>query len=105
MTKKIGSNPAQIPWPTDKWGFTRELRKAVATAASRVKGDQNKKEILDETLKVALGFLEISFKDGVKTRKRLLSDLAKADKETGERREAGVVKTQNTERDLFDIND
>ena len=54
------TNPMAIKWPTDPWGFTRELRKAVCTAASRCAGSEEKKKLLDKTLEVAAEFLDAS---------------------------------------------
>jgi len=57
---KKNTNPMAIKWPTDPWGFTRELRKAVCTAASRCAGSEEKKKLLDKTLEVAAEFLDAS---------------------------------------------
>lgn len=54
------TNPTAIKWPTDPWGFTRELRAAVTTAATRCAGSTEKKELLDKTLEIALEFLDAS---------------------------------------------
>lgn len=56
------SNPMHVQWPTDPWGFTRELRKAILLAASKTAGDKDKKKLLDETLAVGLSFIEAKFK-------------------------------------------
>ena len=65
-TKAVAEAPARntnamaIKWPTDPWGFTRELRKAVCIAASRCAGSEEKKRLLDNTLEVAMEFLDAS---------------------------------------------
>lgn len=54
------TNPMAIKWPTDPWGFTRELRTAVVKASTRCAGSAEKKELLDATLAVAVEFLDAS---------------------------------------------
>jgi hypothetical protein len=48
----ISANPAKVEWPTDQWGFTRELRAAGLKAAQGVRGDEQKLAIFMETIRV-----------------------------------------------------
>ena len=106
---KMDSNPTKIEWPTDKWGFTRELRKAVTITASKLKGDADKKKLLDDTLEVAIEFLEVNYESSQRERKRMLDKLAA--KEAGEEPKKAPKKTTKTptknpdEPALFDLPD
>ena len=91
---KMDANPTKISWPTDKWGFTRELRKAVIGAASKLKGDPDKKRILDETIEVAIEFLEVNFASSVRDRKRAIDKLAA--------KEAAALKEPTRIKEPFD---
>lgn len=73
---KMDSNPTKINWPTDKWGCTRELRKAVIATAAKLRGDADKKKLLEETLEVAIEFLEVNYESSQRERKRALDKLA-----------------------------
>ncbi len=62
MTKKMKyCAPANIPWPRDQWGMTSALKDAVVRAASRCGGYEDKKRVLDETMAVALAYIEAKF--------------------------------------------
>lgn len=76
---KMDSNPTKIDWPTDKWGFTRELRKAICITASKLRGDADKKRLLEATLEVAIEFFEVSYESSQRERKRALEKLAAKD--------------------------
>lgn len=46
------SNPAQIEFPTDKWGFTSGIKKEVLRVASTIRGKDDKHAILVMTMAV-----------------------------------------------------
>lgn len=104
---KMDANPTKIAWPTDKWGFTRELRKAVLTTATKLKGDADKKRLLDETLEVAIEFLEVNYESSQRARKRALDKLAareaQGDEPKSKKKEVAPVSTDEPE--LFDLPD
>ncbi len=50
----VGTNPAKLRFPTDKWGFTTKLRKEVLLAASSVKGQDDKHDLLIGTLAILI---------------------------------------------------
>ena len=108
---KMDSNPTKISWPTDKWGFTRELRKAVTATAAKLRGDADKKKLLDETLEVAIEFLEVNYASSQRERKRALDKLAareaQAEEPKAKKKEpakAAPVKNED-EPPLFDLPD
>lgn len=54
------SNPAAIEWPTDPWGLTTELKRAIIRTGSRICNGQDKLDLVNEVLKI--GFLHLSTK-------------------------------------------
>lgn len=56
------ANPALLTFPTDRWGVTKDLKKALIHVASRVAGDPNKKALVDEVLKILVLHLNAKFK-------------------------------------------
>ena len=103
---KMDSNPTKIEWPTDKWGFTRELRKAICITASKLRGDADKKRLLDATLEVAIEFLEVNYESSQRERKRALDKLAakEAGAEAPKTKKAAPKKNPD-EPALFDLPD
>lgn len=57
----IETNPALLSFPTDRFGLTREVRKALLTASSRVLGDPVKKALMDETLTILIKHMNAKF--------------------------------------------
>lgn len=47
-----GSNPAKLEFPTDRWGFTSKIKTEILKAASTVKGNDEKHDLLLGTLAV-----------------------------------------------------
>ncbi len=70
------SNPTNLVFPTDRWGVTKDLKKAFIYTASRVAGDEAKKQLVDDTLAILLEHLEAKFKVDAKVRKVVLSQEA-----------------------------
>lgn len=60
---KSGSstNAAALVFPSDRWGVTKDLRKAIATTASRVAGAEDKMKLVRETLEIGLAHMEAKF--------------------------------------------
>lgn len=54
LIAKTGANPAEIEWPQDRWGFTSQIKKTVLQAASTVRGQQDKHDLLVATMAVLL---------------------------------------------------
>lgn len=52
LIEAAGPNAAELKFPTDKWGFTSEVKKAVLKAASSVRGNEEKQKLLLGTLAV-----------------------------------------------------
>lgn len=53
-----GPNPAVLKFPTDRWGFTSEIKKSVLKAAATVRGQQDKHDILIGTLAVLIAHIK-----------------------------------------------
>lgn len=89
----VTTNASKIIWPTDPWGFTRELRKAIVTSASRLNGDKAKKAVFDETVKVALDFVNAKYRKDAAERKAKVDAAIAADAASEDAQEDKPVKT------------
>ncbi|QXV74309.1 hypothetical protein [Rhizobium phage RHEph15] len=49
-TMTVSSNPAQVEFPRDTWGFTTALRKYGLLVAGAIRGDEKKLELFIQTL-------------------------------------------------------
>lgn len=58
LVKNAGANPATLEFPTDRWGFTSAVRKAVLGAASMVRGQDDKHLLLLGTLLVLVAHVK-----------------------------------------------
>lgn len=67
----VSANSARLEFPTDKWGLTKDVKKAMIAMASRIAGDDSKKELADEVLRILNGHLEEKFASDKKHRDRL----------------------------------
>lgn len=64
----VSHNPTFLEWPTDVWGLTKDLKKAVVALANRVKGQPDKKALVEATLEVALAHIEARYTHDSKLR-------------------------------------
>ncbi len=62
-----GPNPAALKFPTDRWGFTSEIKKSVLKAAATVRGQQDKHDILIGTLAVLIAHIKARLPEDRKT--------------------------------------
>lgn len=53
------TNPAKLPFPVDKWGFTSAIKKEILKAASTVQGNDEKNELLLNTLVVLVTHIKL----------------------------------------------
>lgn len=58
----IGTNPTLLPWPTDPWGLTKDLKYAITQLGSRIAGHADKKALVDAVLAIGLEHLELKYK-------------------------------------------
>lgn len=58
LLANVSVNPALVEFPQDPWGFTRGLRAAILKAASSVKGQQDKQDVLYGTLAVGMKHIQ-----------------------------------------------
>lgn len=72
----VGANPALLPWPTDQWGLTKDLKQAITQLGSRIAGHEDKKELVDATLAVALAFLEAKYEQDAEIRAARIAEAA-----------------------------
>lgn len=68
----VSSNPALLTFPTDRFGITKDIKKAMVTTASRIAGDANKKELVEEVLAILVEHMNIKFEQDKAYRAALL---------------------------------
>jgi hypothetical protein len=56
---KTGTNPAELQFPTDRWGFTSNIKKEVLKAASTIRGQQDKTDLVIAVLAVLLQHIKL----------------------------------------------
>lgn len=59
FVSKAGTNPAQLEFPTDKWGFTSNIKKEVLKACATIKGQQDKTDLVTAVLAVLLKHVQL----------------------------------------------
>lgn len=59
------ANPSNLVFPTDRFGLTTDIRKAVISAARKVGGDAAKVKLIEETLHVLRKHVQASHKSNV----------------------------------------
>lgn len=59
LLTKVTTNPATLQFPQDSYGFTSEVRKVVLRAASNVKGQDDKHELLINTLAILITHIKL----------------------------------------------
>ena len=62
----VHANPKFLRFPADKWGLTKDLKKSVISMASRMAGDESKKQLVDETMRILLEHVELKFEQDAK---------------------------------------
>lgn len=62
VTRAPGANPALLDFPTDRWGITKDIKTAITRAASRIAGDEGKKALVDEVLRILVLHLNAKYK-------------------------------------------
>lgn len=67
----VSANPALLSFPTDKWGLTKDLKRAMTQLGSRVAGDPSKKALADAVLKILTDHLELKYKSDREYRERV----------------------------------
>jgi len=77
---KTSGNATLITFPTDRYGITKDIKKAVISAASRIAGDQGKMDLVTEVLGILREHIEVKFKQDKAYRVKL-AERSKAAKE------------------------
>lgn len=78
LLAKVGTNPAKLEFPQDRWGFTSAIRKEVLKAASAVKGQDDKHDLLLSTLLVLLTHIKARKDADAANRQKFMKELDKA---------------------------
>ncbi|QOE32113.1 hypothetical protein CPT_Palo_054 [Rhizobium phage Palo] len=78
LVENVSANPAQIVWPTDTWGITSDLRKALMRAAGSVQGVPEKHELFVATLMVGLAHIKARRDRDVGNREKRVAEIKQA---------------------------
>ena len=78
LISKVTANPATLEFPTDPWGFTSKLRKEVLQAASMVRGQDDKHDLLVGTLAILITHIKARKDRDEAERLRQLDEVRKA---------------------------
>lgn len=54
---QVTANPASIPWVTDQWGLTSELKDVFKKMSSRINGNDAKAQVMFDN--IAIGFAHL----------------------------------------------
>lgn len=60
-TQRVSANPALLPFPADRWGVSRDIRRAMISTSSRIAGDTNKYELVKEVLEILIKHMEAKY--------------------------------------------
>lgn len=71
----VSHNAALLAFPTDPYGITRELKKAMVNAGARMNGDPNKKAVFDQVLDILKEHVELKFAEQTKARSKLTKEV------------------------------
>lgn len=90
----VGVNPAALVFPTDKWGFTSEIKKTILKAAGAVKGQDDKHDLLLSTLLVLITHIKLRKDKDHSDRMKFQSELADAHESRLPREQYSTSKPQ-----------
>jgi len=77
----ISANASLIVFPTDRFGVTKDVKKALLHAASRIAGDSAKKALVLEVMDICREHIELKFTEDREYRKKLAERDAQKAKE------------------------
>jgi hypothetical protein len=58
----VSANAALLTFPNDRFGITKDIKKALTQAASRIAGDASKKELVVEVVGILMNHIELKYK-------------------------------------------
>lgn len=95
LVKAAGANPAALQFPTDKWGFTSQIKTQVLKAASTVKGSDDKHALLVGTLAVLIAHVKARLESDKNEQKLRLERIAAAQTERAPRERVSGAPVNN----------
>lgn len=94
LLAKVGTNPATLEFPTDKWGFTSAVKKEILKAAGNVKGQDDKHDLLLATLVILVTHIKARKDKDQVDRQKHYDELHKAHLERLPREQYSTSKPQ-----------
>ena len=77
LIQEVSANPAELKFPTDKWGFTSGVRREVLKMASTVRGQKDKHDLLVGTLAILIAHIQKRLPVDAELQAKVLADRAK----------------------------
>lgn len=92
LLTNVSANPAKLEFPRDTWGFTSAVKKTVLLAASAVKGNKEKHDLLVAVLAILIQHLVKRQEPDSKTQAERVEVQKAAADELRPRQSFGVIK-------------
>jgi hypothetical protein len=82
---KVTDNPATLEFPTDRWGFTSEIKKVVLKRAASVRGQEDKHSMLLATMAILMAHIKARYPKDKERFAQMLADVEAAAQERAPR--------------------
>lgn len=80
LIQNVSANPAELEFPTDRWGFTSGIRKEVLKMAATVKGQKDKHDLLVGTLAILVAHIQKRLPIDAETQAKRVAEMQKFEK-------------------------
>ncbi len=85
LLAKVTDNPATLEFPTDRWGFTSEIKKVVLKRAASVRGQEDKHNLLMATMAILMAHIKARYPKDKEAFALMLADVEAAAQERAPR--------------------
>ncbi|WKV16990.1 hypothetical protein [Nostoc phage NMeng1] len=85
LLSKVTDNPASLEFPTDRWGFTSEIKKVVLKRAASVRGQEDKHSMLLATMAILMAHIKARYPKDKERFAQMLADVEAAAQERAPR--------------------
>lgn len=75
LIKEVSVNPAELKFPTDRWGFTSAIRREVLKQAATVRGQKDKHDLLVGTLAILIAHIQKRLPIDAETQAKKVEDM------------------------------
>lgn len=78
LLSKVTDNPANLEFPTDRWGFTTDIKKIVLKRAASVRGQEDKHSLLLATMAILVAHIKARYPKDKERFAQMLADVEAA---------------------------